>query len=365
MSRELEQRRQAVIQRHRAVLEQTRALRAAGIPMGTVDFGNGTGRGGGGRSRAAFGAEERLAKLRPIPLSDLRVDAAPPGDRYVRGALIEEPVTMRNVMSVFECSESGEVVPVAFAGASLEAARSLGGGVDPAAVFSRGKALCIARPFLKTASDGSRALRVDVAQDIVFLSKAAAAAAPAPASNSKPAGPSRGREERRAALSLEEAEAALAKGALGPSPETAEDANARGTAALKAGRFAEAAALYGAAARLAPKEAKYPSNRAAALLQLSLFREALASARQAARLDRGWAKPVIRAAEALAGLDRPDEALAEFERALALEGPRACEARPAPPRPAPPRPPRPAPPAPPRPAPPRPAPPRPAPPRPA
>eukprot|EP00741_Cyanophora_paradoxa_P011718 tig00020563_g11322.t1 len=87
------------------------------------------------------------------------------------------------------------------------------------------------------------------------------------ASNSKAASAADEKSKTRKAkseLAAEEAEASAAKTAMKAARAagaSAEELNAKGNDAFKAGRNAEAEVWYGAAMKADPRAAKYPSNR--------------------------------------------------------------------------------------------------------
>ena len=84
----------------------------------------------------------------------------------------------------------------------------------------------------------------------------------------------------------------------------AERVKAQGNDALKQGKYAEAASLYGQAIGLDPTNAVYYSNRSSALASLSRFDKALADADKCVELRPDWAKAHLRRAGALQGLKK-------------------------------------------------------------
>ena len=103
------------------------------------------------------------------------------------------------------------------------------------------------------------------------------------------------------------------------SKKAAERVKAQGNDALKQGKFAEAASLYGQAIGLDPTNSVYYSNRSSALCSLSKFDKALADAEKCVALKPEWAKGHLRLAGAYAGLKRHEAARDAFAAALKCE----------------------------------------------
>ncbi len=116
---------------------------------------------------------------------------------------------------------------------------------------------------------------------------------------------------------LAEAIALYAKAAA-LKPDYAEAHNNLGNALVETGRFAEAAASLGQAAELRPDLAAIHSNLGLALARLKRFEEAAACHRRALHLDPAMAPAYSNLAMTLRELGRLDEAAEQHRRAIAL-----------------------------------------------
>eukprot|EP00741_Cyanophora_paradoxa_P011725 tig00020563_g11329.t1 len=314
-----------VLRAHRDALRSTR-----NVPGGTtVAWDNAAGLGPSQQAQDSFGSETSLSKCTPISLEELQLNQVHKR-RFLCGRLAEEPVLLKGVYQVLAKPDgAGPLVRIAFYNAERAAKRECGGWQK---AFAAGREICIRNPFFKIAMDGTRLVRVESPADVVFVAPGAASSAgmppPAPAA-AKPAaaaaaghgGKSRPRKTK-SEVAAEEAEASAAKTAVEAARAagaSAEELNAKGNDAFKAGRNAEAEVWYGAAMKADPGAAKYPSNRAAVRLKLLKHAEAYADARAANKLDPKWAKPVVRMATALYEQESYEEAIRLYEKAQKLE----------------------------------------------
>lgn len=108
-------------------------------------------------------------------------------------------------------------------------------------------------------------------------------------------------------------------GAGGGSEADADRLKDAGNEHFKAGRFAEAVAMYSAAIAISGRNHVLFSNRSAAHLGRGDARSAEADARKCVELDPSWAKGYLRLGDAIVAQGRATDAIAEYAKGLAKE----------------------------------------------